>query len=598
MSVIRTQVAGLYTDNLVDVVVSSGLHLINTIPQDDETAVSVVQTVNLQVVHSNNQAIDNTARVYIEDPVGTWTLAYNEAAGGFQAGFTGTATRKSSPGAAALDELWIALNRTVPWGSLRVIGVRVVAASGGDTLDSTYNFVVEDIEPATITECLWLSPRRCRIRFSESMNTSADLHGTLFHRYFGGGVEVKGSNELYIADPLEEAWEGSYLDLQGSVYPTNCQSKLITDVEVTVALVPTGKVLIDTTELEADSGVDYNSAGKVVRRRALRATIGAYRLQPRLDLEGAGETPYVEERVQCAFAPLVKAVSLPDACDIPSGDTVSQYVVIDFEDDVSLGRWYELHAYNINDASGNNAAHLSLELQTPMFGCPTNRQQLWKFFPGNVQEEDLTDELQLRKMSVVLQDLLNVMWLRADGLDKVLDAWQCPEQLIDHLLYTLGNPFRFPVPTVKQKRRLAEALPELYSGTGIARRVEDATLQTNCIAGMIKFFLGINAVIRPHWPGDTWVLGNCYLGASEGDWPGQQTILGTSSAYLRNSYDVDVSPVILTAEEQRIVRDICTWADPANMHLARIIMGTPDPGAVWILGSAGFSEVGLTTNLG
>ena len=59
------------------------------------------------------------------------------------------------------------------------------------------------------------------------------------------------------------------------------------------------------------------------------------------------------------------------------------------------------------------------------------------------------------------------------------------------------------------------------------------------------------------------------------------------------------SPDLLTDEELRIVREVCTWADPCNMHLAHILTAAPAPipGAEWILGSAGYSEVGLTTVL-
>jgi hypothetical protein len=151
-----------------------------------------------------------------------------------------------------------------------------------------------------------------------------------------------------------------------------------------------------------------------------------------------------------------------------------------------------------------------------------------------------------------------------------------PPQWVDYLLYSLGNPFKFPL-TPLGKRRLIAVLVAIYKRMGTEKGIEDA----------LAFFLGIQFDVRPFMTADWWILGQGILGLT--------TVLGPDSAFARNAYEI-ISPVRLTEEQARIVREVATTLDPAYMHLIRIVEPGEVPGTVafWTVGSAG---LGVSTVL-
>lgn len=553
---VKVPLGTLYVDNLVSQALGD-LILINCMPQNEELAVESTQAVNLIIASTLGTVIDSDALIEIQEN-GVKVAAYDEAHGGFQSGFTGTATRKASPGSGADDELWLTIQRTAPWLSQATVYVFVTAhaGSGASTLSTNYYFLTEDTSIPTIIEIVWLTPRRCRVRFSEPMRYDGELGSSVFCQHFTGGIHVAGTSTLWMPGTLDASWVGCKLNLTGSIYPHNNLTRTITVIDLA-----TNRVTLDVSDgvlLTPDTGVDYDDAGNVTRRRAIRCTISPYQFSARLTDEGSGEEPSSPLRVQCAFEPQILSAAMPLQGDYPIGYAQATMVVLELDDDISLNRLYRLHAYNVEDINGNTATDATLDFTSPLFGYPADRQQLWDFFAPAVQDEDMLAEQQLRRMTVVLQDLLNQLWLRADGLDKLLDAWLCPEQLLDFLLHTLGSPFTFPIESEKMKRRLAEALPESFKLVGTVTGIEQLL---NILLGSDHDFQ-----VVPFWPDDIWVLGVAYLGSPTVP----HTILGPSSAWLRNAYNIEYSG-FLWPDELHIVRVVAEWMDDATKHLHQII---------------------------
>jgi len=463
-------------------------------------------------------------------------------------------------------------------------------------MTTSITFTIEDKIAPELLEVLWLTPRRCRLRWNEALTTTNAPGGSLFCRHYSGGVEIASATEVFIAtDDITSvvnavAWVGSWIDVTGSAYPRNNRARRILSIDVT-----TRRVTVDTSDaagglLIVDRGIDYTKLGSKARERHLKATISCYRIEARLAAEGAGLEVHSELRTQCAYEPLLKQAFLPSEDEIPPADVAEQYVVLDWVDDVSIDRLYTLSALEVEDSFGNAAsAPYEIDFKTPLFGAPARRMSLWEQFVGltgiepSFLDEDLLGEKLFRKMCVVIQDLLNVLWNRVDGLANVTDPARCPAEMLPWLLHDQGNPFRFNLGTELAQRRLVEALPEIYQRVGCEVGLE-RTLQ---------FFLGILFDVVPFYPEGVWELGVAHLG--------EDTVLGPSSLVLKNSYDV-LTPLltILTDEQRQIVEDICTWGDPARMHLHRIVEFTPpDPGVLrWALGDVGLSGLGITTVLG
>ena len=216
------------------------------------------------------------------------------------------------------------------------------------------------------------------------------------------------------------------------------------------------------------------------------------------------------------------------------------------------------------------------DFTTPTFGFPANRKLIWDTIPPLDQDEDLQSEGQMRRMAVVLQDLANVLWCRTDSLRNLYDPNTMPSVFVDYLLYTLGNPFQFPL-TELEKRRLAESLVAIYKKIGTKQVIEDA----------IAFFTGIPMVVRQFLLGDSWTLGVDTLGLT--------TVVGPGSKLAKNLYEI-ISPLQLTEEQLRQVREIAEFLDPVYMRLFRIIEPGDTPGTLiyWVLGQSG---LGYSTQL-
>ena len=569
---IKVPIGSLSIDNLRydDSGPADGLCVINRLPEDDETRVKADTNIAFWIVAYSGAITPASIRVWATLD-GTRTLLYNGSAGGFQTGFAGASssiTFQKSPGATVNDEALLVIDPESDLVSTDIVTVEIQAQAGTALLNDSYSFTVQSTDPPAVDELLWIDPRRCRARFKNPMQQNTNVGGTLYLVDLTGAIEFIAPDTIRVANVAPNAdWEGYWLGLAGSAYPQNQGYFLINEVDAAANIIK-----IDTAAYRAfktDDGIDKDADGNVIRRRTLRATITSYRLESR----AADELPSIE----VAYEPTVTALSIPEDNEYPQGAEIERYVIIDWHDDVSIGRSYKLHAIKaVNDVYAPATLLSAHSFTSPTFGSPADRIKLWDLFPETDRDDDLSHESQLRKMVVVLQDVLNVLWYRCDTIPTLTDPDVAPRAWVDYLLYSMGNPFRFPL-TELQKRRLIAVLAGIYTQVGTKKVIEDT----------LAFFTGITFSCRPFLTADFWSLGAGTLGVT--------AILGPGSKYARNAYEI-VSPVELNDTQRRQVRDVAEFLDPVYMHLVNIIEPGETPGTLyfWTLGE---SALGLNTQL-
>lgn len=566
--------------------------ILNTVPEDGETGVPIEEIVRLHVVSVDSGVLlDPTVKVYItRTSDGVRRLAYDQASGGFQTPYDhadSNAVYQASPGSGVNDELWLYIKLDGVYTSLEPVLVEVSATSGGATSSTvqSYAFTIEDLTAPVPTEVFWLRPWRCRIKFDEPVKTLTTPGGSAFVTFDSGGVSVVGTNEgdesstVKLSSTPVAGMVGHYLQMAGSAFPQNQTPRPILSIDA-----PAKTVQVDTADayggpMFADDGRDYDTQGILVRERNLKVAISPYHFSARLDDEGADYDELSAERVQVAYCPMPISATVPDSSELPGGADYRKYVVLELEDDISYGRLYTLHVDGVEDLFDNAAVDAQVDFQSPMFGVDPNRVRIWMhgLTPPPDQVGDLKDQQLLRKMAVILQDTFNMIWYRVDQLQYLHDPDLCPDNWVDFLLYDQANPFRFELSNIAQKRLLAAALPGFYRGLGTEQNIID----------MIYLLLGITVQITVYVEADFWTLNTHRLGIT--------TTLGPGTAWARNAYEI-ISPISLTARQRAVITEVATWADPCNMHLARIIE-PGDDGALesyWVLGT---SALGLTTKL-
>ena len=561
---IKVPIAALYIDNLV--LDDAGIFAIfNTVPEDDEDQVR--STANIALWVATFQDVDALSSVKVWATIGgSRVLIYDMGGGGFQAGFTGTDVLQMSPAAALNDELILDINPDNPFPSHDTIKVEVEAKANTQEATFAYQVTTEYTEAPVVDDILWLTPRKARLRFREAMQNDTELGGIRFMKTLTAAVEVVDYETLAINNLVPQTeWIGYWLGFTGSAHPQDNNYFKIATIDATAK-----RIVLDTRgrTLAVDDGIDKDDDGNVIRTRTLRATITPYRLE---------SLALGEDEVQCAYEPVVDVLRAPVATEMPLGADPNRYVIISFHDDVSITRPYSLHLANtLNEFKEVSDADSFFNFYAPTFGSPENRISLWELMSLGDRVEDLGHEAELRKMCCVLQDLLNVLWHRCDSLEDINDPDKAPESWVPYLLYSLGNPFDMPLDLLDQ-RRLASVLITIYKRIGTPKIIEDT----------LAFFLGGSFVVQPFLSTSWWSLNSSVLGVT--------TVLGPSSAYARNAYEI-ISSIPLTTEQRRTVRQIATYLDPVYMHLVRIV----EPGELprtltyWIMGS---SSLGFTTVL-
>lgn len=271
------------------------------------------------------------------------------------------------------------------------------------------------------------------------------------------------------------------------------------------------------------------------------------------------------------------------AVDVPAVGTSVVAAVRDGEDsavltiDTSLspGRLYTLTVSDVDDVSGNGSGIQILEFRAYVPPrTPENRvlDLLLSLPEWNRVDQDGAGDL--ARFIPVLQEMVDLILCEIDRFCDFVDPDLAPDEVLDLMLYDLGNPFQFSLDT-ELKRKLVRALVTIYKSKGTDPGMIDAIL----------FFTGIAATIEALNDADSWLLGISELG--------EDTILGSdaSQAYL---FDVilDENP---TDEEREIILDIIRIMRPVNMRLRNLI--EPDPPLIIDHMELGLSELGLTWDL-
>ena len=576
MTAIRVPLGSLLVDHnrLSDVVPE--LLVINEIPQEDETGVPLDAIVYMTAVCIQAEAI-NRMQVWIADlgDTGVLELAYDLNAGGFQAGYSGTASLQASPGSGVNDELALAIARAARFTSQSSIRVEVYVTTAMREFRGAYNFTTVDETAPQIENVVWLSPRRARVMFDEAMDVSTSLACT----FADEGVEILDELDVQLLTQTPQAsWVGMWAGLTGSIYPSNNGYRPVLGINAALRTVRLGS---ETDLLVPDTGIDLSDQGAVLRDRKLRLSISPYRLLALLLEEAAAYTANDPERVQCAYEPIVVSVNAPQADEIPIGDNASRYAVVDFHDDISIGRLYRFKALGVKDALGNTAIDPGalFDFLSPTFGYPADRISLADLLPEEYWDEDMLNEQILRSIIVVLQDLFNQMWSRVEEMQYYHDADRCPDRLLPFLLHHRGNPFRFPIDTEHFQRRVADGLDQMKRIVGTETGIED----------IIRLLLpDVPCDVRPYLTSyDGWIMDESILSYT--------TVLAPGSPYYRNSYEI-VAPFALTEEQLRIVVDAARWADPVNAHLIRVLEPS-DPGYDTVFWVMNISALNFSTRL-
>lgn len=564
----------LYLDELYIIDTSAHLAVLNNVPQHDETGVPYDETIKLHVCSFDaGQAITSVTVYITRSSTGIRQTAYTTG-GGFQAPWNGSlsfATAHMSPSSVLNDELWMCIDCTEAFTSMESLLVEVEMANALNSEYYAYSFTVEDLTAPTISEILWLSPRKARIKFSEVMDVSDDPGSILFVERWPNGVEIIAANQIRVPGTVDEDWVGLWISMAGSDV-VNAGPFQISSVDVAARI-----LVVSSSSLVIDDGVDRDESSIVVRRRDISGVISPYSFTARLSEEGLAYDETSAERIQCSFLPIPVSAALPLQDELPAGEDINQYVYVEFDDDISFGRLYRVYAKVVKDAAGNTATSTYLDFQSPTFGAPVERHKLWAngFIAGQDRKDDLEASGYLRKLAVIIQDLLNSIWYRVDELQHIEDPYRCPADWLDHLLYEYGNPWRFPLDLEATKRKLANALPGFYKKVGTAKAVKD----------MLRLLLGIEFRVYAFTEGDYWIIGTSVLGV--------ETILGPGTAWARNAWELWCPVDDLTQAEEGICWAVGQWTDPANKHMALLVQGGGSIGGEhWILG---VSALGIST---
>lgn len=256
----------------------------------------------------------------------------------------------------------------------------------------------------------------------------------------------------------------------------------------------------------------------------------------------------------------------------------SQSVILTVAIDQTPGALYAVSIENAEDLAGNP---FTTSGNAALFygfspALPAGRRfDLAEFVPDVNTGEDETEDL--ARFLACLQEVTDQLLVDVDRWTSILDLDVAPEEFVDAMLASMGNPFTDFDLTLEDKRRLGRLLVPIYRQKGTASGIVNA----------IRFFVGIEVTLRYPAFGGIWSLGVSELGID--------TELGTSDAATRYSYWI-VSPVVLTDEQRARMRRLATYMHPAHEHLLGFEEPTPPPPEPdhWELG---LSELGTESFL-
>jgi phage tail-like protein len=137
---------------------ATGLLLMNRVPEPTESGAPVDVDVDVDIFSTTGTAPATTAvDVHVDG-----ALAYDGDGGGFQSGFSGSA---SNPDAATLR---FSVGHTLDFDPDVTVEVRVVV-TGSPSLDETYSFTTQDLVQPGVSSILAVDKRTIRVTFTEAV---------------------------------------------------------------------------------------------------------------------------------------------------------------------------------------------------------------------------------------------------------------------------------------------------------------------------------------------------------------------------------------------------------------------------------------------
>ena len=249
----------------------------------------------------------------------------------------------------------------------------------------------------------------------------------------------------------------------------------------------------------------------------------------------------------------------------------AQAVDLTFQWDASPGAGYTVKVENVTDERFNVIDPNGQEATFNGFVCerPAGRRfELLDFLPDiNIREDNRSVEGQpdggtgdLRKLMLVLQDVVEILLCSIDRWTSIFDIDSAPISFIDAILQDLGDPFSACIPdlTDNDKRKLARILISIYKQKGTDQGIINA----------VRFFLEIEVTLDVINFRNYWQLNASLLGTSTTLAPG----VGSPLWY---SFYV-VSPVVLTEEQRERILCIADYMKAAHEH----VLGVIEPGGI------------------
>lgn len=587
-SPISVKIPALYTDEIRAWDPSGDLHLINQVPADAESGVLAGGAISLHFVCTSGVALAADTQVIVtRGSSGVVETAVDMAAGGVQAGWSGTALYRQSIGSAVLDELIVSVAPGTAFSSLDDILVQVIGRkSGGPAgeFDQTYGFVIEDLTSPQILVVIWKTASKALVKFDEPVDEDS-----LYVLYGSGNVEIDSAGQVLIRGQGIESSSvaaNMVLGVRGSEFPVNNAEGSVVSV-VAVGLQNAGYLqIVDSLSgsRQADDGMDKDDQGFVIRRRHLQASLSNILLYTRLSDEGQAAAAQPGDEYQAAYVPLIKSIEPVEAEDLPAGIPAGQWAWLTLDQPLSLGRLYGIE-WNCSDALGNSGL-ATFEFQAPDFGVDLDGLNLLS--PGIQSQPDLEIDLSdgdgtLHRINRALNDPLLLIRYFAERSKYLQDPYGCPDEFVPYLLYDLGVPaaMSFAWRSLRIGRKVAAFFPALNRQKGVVEAIEKFILDVFGIESE-----GVVFITSQYWQ----------LGDSTYSRLGVTTALGPSTRYEKNSWILFTTRDV-TDQEETDISEVCIWSDPWNMHFLGVVepsdvqSGQLQPGGgYWKLGTSALSS--------
>lgn len=492
--------------------------IISRVPEPNETDVPIGTPIELTIVDTGAAGLATTTTIVVHTAALGDVNAFVEGTG-FEATYSASSfAATTSPGSLVNDIQKIQLIRSTPFASNEVITVTVNATTtDAKTLTSTYSFTIEDLTVPQIQTAYTAGLTSLIVQFTEPVAMNTSTRGALRVRPLTGRV-------TFTAPSFIEASEANFTsDIKGDFISVIYANNALNNNYFTIGDTTSSQevMTVETTVVTEDSSLD------------VQAWTGPYKLTP--IMEASLLTP--------SFTPAITAATQLDA----------QTVQLTLDQELSPSRPYSITAVNVNDLAyvPNTVTSSSFTfVAQPLPEIENRNFNIWDdFIPAYNKRQDTSGDNQ--RLAKCLDEVTQLLLNDLDNFTNLQDIDLIPSKALDLTLATLGNPFLFLQDDLTKRKTIA-GLVQTFKDKGTDRGIENAIL----------FFLGIPVTVQAFNLEDSWILGDSSLG--------YDTILGTSEAFLRYSFEIQTS-ADLTEEQQIIITQIVNQIQPAHTHFVRFI---------------------------